>query len=134
MDGANKEVSTLKICNISAGSKDQVNSYQGHDILFFREAHCTIVALVASRIFCWKNLQNAAYPEIVFCYIARKFAYFILPHIVLYRILFSITFFLSELCRSVLTKMPIFFAFIFFPVTYYFVSYFVLMHKLIIIF
>jgi hypothetical protein len=31
-----------------------------------------------------KNLQNVAYPEIVFCYIARKFAYFILPHIVLY--------------------------------------------------
>ncbi len=31
-----------------------------------------------------ENLQNAAYPEIVFCYIARKFAYFILPHIVLY--------------------------------------------------
>ncbi len=31
-----------------------------------------------------KNLQNAAYPEIVFCYIAQKFAYFILPHIVLY--------------------------------------------------
>jgi hypothetical protein len=27
MDGANKEVSTLKNCNISAGSKDQVNSY-----------------------------------------------------------------------------------------------------------
>jgi hypothetical protein len=26
MDGANKEVSTLKNCNISAGSKDQVNS------------------------------------------------------------------------------------------------------------
>jgi hypothetical protein len=32
----------------------------------------------------WKNLQNAAYPEIVFCYIPQKFAYFILPHIVLY--------------------------------------------------
>jgi hypothetical protein len=30
-----------------------------------------------------KNLQNTAYPEILFCYIARIFAYFILPHIVL---------------------------------------------------
>jgi hypothetical protein len=29
-------------------------------------------------------LQNTAYPEIVFCCIARIFAYFILPHIVLY--------------------------------------------------
>jgi hypothetical protein len=48
----------------------------------------------------------------------------------LFCILFSVTVFLSELGRSVLTKMPIFFAFIFFPVTY-FVSYFVLTHKLI---
>jgi hypothetical protein len=31
-----------------------------------------------------KNMQNATYPEIVFCYIAQKFAYFILPHFVLY--------------------------------------------------
>jgi hypothetical protein len=31
-----------------------------------------------------QNLQNTAYPEIVFCYIAQIFAYFILPHIVLY--------------------------------------------------
>jgi hypothetical protein len=78
-----------------------------------------------------KNLQNAAYPEIVFCYIAQKFGYFILPHIVLYFIFCHG--FLLELCRSVLTKMPIFFTYIFFPVTY-FVSYFVLTHKLIIIF
>ncbi len=39
----------------------------------------------------------------------------------------------SGLCRSVLTKMPIFFAFIFCSVTY-FVSYFVLTHKLSIVF
>jgi hypothetical protein len=39
----------------------------------------------------------------------------------------------SELCRSMLTKMPIFFAFIFCSVTY-FVSYFVLTHKLSIVF
>ena len=32
----------------------------------------------------------------------------------LFCILFSVTFFLSELCCSILTKMPIFFAFIFF--------------------
>jgi hypothetical protein len=36
------------------------------------------------RHFWGENLQDAAYPEIIFCYIAQKFAYFILPHIVLY--------------------------------------------------
>ncbi len=29
-------------------------------------------------------MQDTAYPEKVFCYIAQKFAYFKLPHIVLY--------------------------------------------------
>ncbi len=65
-------------------------------------------------------------------------SYFVIPHKnlpilycrTLFCILFSVLVFLSELCRSVLMKMPIFFAFFFFPVTY-FVSYFVLTHKLI---
>ncbi len=76
----------------------------------------------------WKNLQNAAYPEIVFCYIPRKLVYFILPHIV-FVFYFPSRVQQPELCRSVLTKIPIFFAFIFCSVTY-FVSCFVLMHKL----
>ncbi len=31
-----------------------------------------------------KNLQNPTHKEIVFCYVSRIFAYFILPHVVLY--------------------------------------------------
>ena len=31
-----------------------------------------------------KNLQNPTHEEIVFCYVSRIFAYFILPHVVLY--------------------------------------------------
>ncbi len=79
----------------------------------------------------WKNLQNTAYPEIVFCYIARIFAYFILSHIVLY-----FTFRCGFLVTIVLHrahKDAHLFCFYFFPVTYT-TTYFILTHQLIIIF
>jgi hypothetical protein len=82
-------------------------------------------------IFNRKNLQNATYPEIVFCYIAQKFAYFILPHIVLYFI-FRHGFFVGIVLQRAHEDAHLFCLY-FFPVTY-FVSYFVLTHKLIILF
>jgi hypothetical protein len=78
-----------------------------------------------------KNLQNVAYPEIVFCYIAQKFTYFTLPHIVLYFI-FHHGFFVGIVSQHA-HKDAHLFRLYFFSVTY-FVSYFVLTHKLIIIF
>ncbi len=44
----------------------------------------TILKVPGFGFFSGKTCKNTAYPEIVFCYIARKITYFILPHIVLY--------------------------------------------------
>jgi hypothetical protein len=42
-----------------------------------------------ASVFFWKNLHNPTHKEIVFCYVSRIFAYFILPHVVLYFIFSS---------------------------------------------
>ncbi len=66
-----------------------------------------------SKLYCRKNLQNAAYPEIVFCYITRKFAYFILPHIVLYFI-FRHSFFCRNCVAACSQRCPSFLPLFFF--------------------
>jgi hypothetical protein len=70
-------------------------------------------AKIHLAVFIFGKTCKTPYIQKSYFVIAQKFAYFILPHI-LFCILFSITVFLSELCCSVLTKMPIFSTFIFF--------------------